>query len=74
MHHCRNEEHKILGMLALDSSSGDSDGVLENVEVEELMHDNVPLSVVPSKVFHIPPIFVELSVAKPNEFSKHVHP
>jgi hypothetical protein len=38
------------------------------------MHNDVPFPVITWEVFYIPPIFIELSVSKPQKLSPNIAP
>ena len=74
MHNCWNEEDEILCLLSVNYTLWKSNGILEDVVVEELVHNDVPFPIVASEIFHIPPILIELPVSKSNDLSEDVHP
>jgi hypothetical protein len=61
-------------MVASKSTLAKSNRVLEDIVVEELMNYDIPLPVVASKVFDIPPVLVELAISEPDQLSEHIHP
>jgi hypothetical protein len=61
-------------MVAVKSSLAKSDGILEDIIVEEFMNNDIPLPVVACEVLDIPPVLVELPITKPDQLSKHIHP
>ena len=56
------------------SSFGKSNGILEDIEIKELVDYNIPFSVVTSEILDIPPIIIELTISKSDKFPKKVHP
>jgi hypothetical protein len=61
-------------MVAVKSAFAKSDGILEDIIIEEFMNNDIPLPVVACEVLHIPPVLVELAITKPDQLSKHIHP
>lgn len=61
-------------MVAGKCTLAKSNCVLEDIVVEELMNDNIPLPVVACEVFDIPPVLVELAISEPDQLSEHIHP
>ena len=48
--------------------------VLVNIVVEELVDDNVPFPIVVGKVPDSPPVFIKETISKLEKLSKDVHP
>ena len=69
-----NKENQVLRLLSANRAFCESDGILENIVVEELMDNNIPLAVITSEIFHVPPVLIELSVSKGYQLWEHVHP
>lgn len=74
MHYGRYQEHKVFGMITGECASAKSNCILEDIIVEKLMHDDVPLAIIACKIFDIPPIFVKLAIGEPDQLCKHIHP
>jgi hypothetical protein len=51
-------------MVSIKCALAKPDGILEDVIVEKLMDNYIPFSVIPCKIFNIPPVVIKLAITE----------